>query len=193
MRTLAPRLLWLFALVALQGVASGRTSHGHARKPAAGLVLSYEVVRESRKLHEVWFLDSQGRQFTFTDARVQGPLQQVAGGGTITPRDVNGLIKVSRPLPGGLSPAEVDRAAALVGRAERSILWTHRRRGACPDGATVIIRGYFFPAGKKDEAPVSLRETACGHPVDENLSPEAQELIDWVYRLSGVPRPHALR
>ena len=98
----------------------------------------------------------------------------------------------SRPLPAALTPGELERAQGLLAAAEHSILWTHRRKDPCKFGVNVAIRGYLF-AKNRPATLVPLRETSCGWLVDENLSPEAQELIEWVYRLSGKPRQRLRR
>jgi hypothetical protein len=159
---------------------------------AASLLLSYEVSNDQDTMHEIWFLDGLGRTFAFSRTGGADPLAQALRAEAVTPRDAAALIEASRPLSVALSAAELDRTQALLAAAEHSMLWTHRRKNPCKFGVNVAIRGHLFQKNRPATL-VPLRETSCGWLVDENLSPEAQDLIEGIYRLSGKPRPRLHR
>ncbi|HVV17120.1 MAG TPA: hypothetical protein VHH90_07935 [Polyangia bacterium] len=173
--------------------AYGAAGRHRGKGVPASLLLSYEVTNDQDTMHEVWFVDGQGRTFAFSRTGGADPLAQALRTESVGGRDAAALITASRPLPAALSPAELQRAQALLAAAERSILWTHRRKDPCKLGVNVTVRGYLFSNQNRPATVVPLRETSCGWRVDENLSPEAQELIEWVYRLSGKPRPRLRR
>lgn len=176
-------------LVCAAAYGAGR----HRAKPlTASLLLSYEIANDSDTKHEVWFVDGEGRTFAFSRIGGADPLAQALRTESVGVRDAAALISASRPLPTILAPDQLERARALIAAAEHSILWTHRRKDPCKFGVNVAIRGYLF-AKDRPATLVPLRETSCGWLVDENLSPEAQELIEWVYRLSGIPRARLRR
>jgi hypothetical protein len=169
----------------------GRPKH-RAAKPAASLLVSFEVSNDADTVHEAWFVDGEGRAYWFVRNGGRDPLAEAERAGGLGARDVAALVAASRPLPSVIGASEVERARALLPGAQHSMVWTHRRRDPCRGGVTVAIRGYLFAAGRAAEV-IPLRETTCNWLVDENLSPEAQELIEWVYRQSGQPRPRLRR
>lgn len=171
---------------------SARSKSPQKRKSAASLLVSYEVTNDADTVHEIWFVDGEGRAFSFKRVGGRDPMAEAQRAGGITSRDVAALKAASRPLPGTIAAAELDRVRALLPAAQHSMVWAHRRRDPCKFGVTITIEGYRFSQARAAE-PIPLRETTCGWPVDENLSPEAQELIDWVYRISGIPRPRLRR
>ncbi len=173
------------------GIAAAARPKHASKKGAPTLLLSFEATNDANTMHQAWFVDGEGRPFAFVRNGAD-PLAEAARAGVLTSRDVAALIVASRPLPATIAPGDIDRARALLPAAQHSIIWTHRRKDACPAGVTITIRGYLWPSGKPAEV-VPLRETTCNYLVDENLSPEAQELIDWVYRQSGSPRPRLRR
>ncbi|MFL5304211.1 MAG: hypothetical protein ACJ8F1_03310 [Polyangia bacterium] len=192
MGSLLPRVA-VFALLLASTGASGAGGRHHAKAGVtASLLLSYEVTNDQDTRHDVWFVDGQGRTFEFSRIGGADPLAQALRTESVGVRDAAALITASRPLPPALEPAELQRAQALVAAAEHSMLWTHRRKDPCKFGVNVTIRGYLF-VKNRPATLVALRETSCGWLVDENLSPEAQELIEWVYRLSGKPRQRLRR
>ncbi|HVY39468.1 MAG TPA: hypothetical protein VHM31_16110 [Polyangia bacterium] len=175
-------MLSLFVCAAAHGAGRHR-----GKAVPASLLLSYEVANDADTKHDVWFVDGEGRTFAFSRTGGADPLAQALRVESIGARDVAVLIAASRPLPPVLTADELGRAQALIAAAEHSILWTHRRKDPCKFGVNVTIRGYRF-VKNRPAILVPLRETSCGWLVDENRSPEAQELIEWVYRLSGLPR-----
>ncbi len=177
-------------LASMRAYGGGARRHGKAI--TASLLLSYEVTNDRDSMHEVWFVDGLGRTFAFSRIGGADPLAQALRIESVGVRDVAALITASRPLPAALAPADVERAQAMLAGAAHSMLWTHRRKDPCKAGLNVTIRGYLF-AKNRPATLVPLRETSCGWLVDENLSPEAQELIEWIYRLSGKPRPRPRR
>jgi hypothetical protein len=185
------RRLVVSALLLVCTAAYGAGRHRGKTVPAS-LLLSYEVANDADTKHDVWFVDGEGRTFAFSRLGGADPLAQALRAESVGVRDAAALITASRPLPPALSADEVGRAEALIAAAEHSILWTHRRKDPCKFGVNVTIRGYRF-VKNRPAILVPLRETSCGWLVDENSSPEAQELIEWVYRLSGIPRPRLRR
>jgi hypothetical protein len=171
--------------------AHGAGRHkGKAVPPS--LVLSYEITNDADTKHDVWFLDGEGRTFSFSRIGGADPLAQALRAESVGVREAAALITASRPLPPVLSADELARAEALIAAAEHSILWTHRRKDPCKFGVNVTIRGYRF-VKNRPAILVPLRETSCGWLVDENLSPEAQQLIAWIHQISGIPRPRLRR
>jgi hypothetical protein len=171
--------------------AVARPKH-RAPKATASLLVSFEVSNDADTVHQAWFVDGEGRTYWFARAGGRDPLAEAERAGGLTARDVSALVAASRPMPNTVPAGELDRARALLPGAQHSMVWTHRRRDPCKGGVTVAIRAYLFAAGRPAEA-IPLRETTCNWLVDENLSPEAQELIEWVYRQSGQPRPRLRR
>jgi hypothetical protein len=184
------RTLALCCAASLVGPTAGARAPGRRHRAAAPLLLSWEVTNDADTRHDVWFLDGQGRPFVFVRAGGRDPLADEARTGALTERDAAALLAASRPLPATIPAAEVERARALLVGAAQSLVWTHRRKDACPAGVTITVRGYLWPG--KTASVVPLRETSCGWLVDDNLSPEAQELLAWISRVSGQ-RPPRLR
>lgn len=185
--------IWTLALLCvslLASPASGRPRRA-STKGLPTLLLTFEATNDANTLHQAWFVDGEGHAFAFVRSGGD-PLAEAERAGVFTSRDVAALIAASRALPVSIPPGELDRARALLPGAQHSMVWSHRRKDPCPAGVTIAIRGYLWPPGKPAEV-VPLRETTCNWLVDENLSPEAQELIDWVYRQSGRPRPRLRR
>jgi hypothetical protein len=54
----------------------------------------------------------------------------------------------------------------------------------CSDGAGVEIHGYFFPPGsaRVTQKVALLYRSHCEGVIEENLSPDAEELIGWISR-----------
>ncbi len=150
------------------------------------------MTNDADSVHDVWFVDGEGRAFSFRRTGGRDPLAEARRAGGITSRDVAALEAASRPLSGSIAAGEIDRARALLPAAQHSMVWAHRRRDPCKFGVTIAIQGYAFSSGRAAEV-IPLRETTCNWSVDENLAPEAQVLIEWIYRVSGLPRPRLRR
>lgn len=172
--------------------ARGKSPRKSKGKPAAALLVSFEVSNDADTVHQAWFVDGEGRAYWFVRNGGRDPLAEAERAGGVTPRDVASLVAASRPAPAAIAAGEIEQVRALLPGAQHSMVWTHRRRDPCKGGVTVAIRGYLFAPGRPAEV-IPLRETTCNWLVDENLSPEAQELIEWVYRQSGQSRPRLRR
>ena len=168
-------IAWAVVAVMLSLCPRATSARGKSppkRKSAASLLVSFEVTNDADTVHDVWFVDGEGRAYWFVRNGGRDPLAEAERAGGIMSRDVGALLAASRPLPNAIAAGELDRARALLLGAQHSMVWTHRRRDPCKGGVTVAIRGYLFPPGRPAEV-VPLRETTCNWLVDENLSPEA--------------------
>ena len=152
-------------------------------QPPVSLVASYEYVRGKSGQIEVLFIDSRGREFALEPPLGSQFIPYIAGG-VLSSSDATSLVTFAQPVSGRIPPAELEHAGALAAVADGSTVWTHRPRANCSDGAGIRIRGYLFPPGsaRVTQKVVLLYRSYCQRVMDENLSPDAQELIGWISR-----------
>jgi hypothetical protein len=184
-RAFATRTFAVLALLVVRNAAA-RTPHAVGRtnpQPPVSLVASYEYVSGKSGQAEVLLIDTRGREFA-----LEHPPGSLFGsyiaGGVLSSSDTTRLVTVARPVSGRIPPAEVEHAGALVAAADRSTVWTHRPRMNCKDGAGIRIHGYVFPpeSARVTQKVVLLYRSYCQRVMEENLSPDADELIGWISR-----------
>jgi len=143
------------------------------------LVASCQSTQGKGGRSQVWFVDDRGREFTLEWPR-DGMLSDDIAHSRLTSSDVARLIEFAHPVAPSVPPIDVGHARMLAMAAQRSTLATHQKRKICNDGSQVKIYGYVLLRGQISQDAILLRDTFCNSVVDENLSPEAQEMIAWV-------------
>jgi len=182
----------IVVLVVACNAAAGAQHSGRraTSQPPVALVASYQFTQGRSGYTEVWFLDNRGKEFMLSRP-LDNMLGEYTSHGSLSSSDVARLIKFARPVARSLNRADLEHAVMLVAAAQRSTLGTHQKRKSCNDGSTVKIHAYVLPPGKISQQAVLLHYSFCGSVVDENLSPEAQELIGWTRLRWSQARPSA--
>jgi hypothetical protein len=156
-----------------------RPGRGAKSGSPVGLVASCQSRHGMSGHSKVWFVDDQGREFTL-DRPMDDMLSEGIAHGRLTSSDVARLIEFARPVAPSVPPIDVAHARMLAVAAQRSTLATHQKRKNCSDGSAVKIYGYVLLRGKVSQDAILLHDSFCNRVVDENLSPEAQEMIGWI-------------
>ena len=174
---------------------SGVEAKPKARRPCgvartdACLVLTYEVSASLDPLrHDVWFLDTLGRRFSFSRRSCEDPLAMALGRGSIRPKDFAALVARSHQAGPALSPSEVDHLLSLLAESRSIPAREDSPNAGCKDGGTARIRGYWTDPDGRASSFYSLWEFICDKVVLQNPSPAAQQLVQWVHDHAQVPK-----
>jgi hypothetical protein len=170
------------ALLVVLVSASGRH---RAKEAPVSLVLS-RFGTNGQGGSTTWVLDDRGRQFVLSKEK-RLALEPAGESLVLSLAAVGEAIQSARAIPPKVPAAEVDRARSLIAVADRSTARVHEPEPMCNDCGTTEIFGYLPPSPQGIQRVVLLSHIYGLWHVDENLSPQAQELIKLVNRLQSLP------
>jgi hypothetical protein len=149
----------------------------------ACLVLSYEFEASTSGRHDVWFVDTRGRRFSYSRSDEGDVLARAQSGSTVRPTDFAALMARSHPAGTTLPQNEVKRLLALV--AESRVTPARQGFSGCKDGFYIRLRGYWSDPDGSASQFFTLEETHCDKVIVHNPSSAAQQLVQWVHSHAG--------
>jgi hypothetical protein len=136
----------------------------------------------------VWFLTTDGREYiyTSTNTRERDVFGKAAQDGKITVTELTEIVAASEALPARVTPIEVNHALILIEKSRGEPVDTIDEPAV--DGGVSFIAGYLVDA-HGDSSPVPLQTNQGFSLLEENRSPAAREISQWVHHLRKQARP----
>jgi hypothetical protein len=156
----------------------------------ACLLLSYEFEAGIVGRHDIWFVDTRGRRFSYSRSDEEDVLARAQSGGTVRPTDFAALVARSHPAGATLPQNEVKRLLALV--AESRATPAQKGFSGCKDGSGTRLRGYWSDPDGQASQFFTLEETHCDKVIVHNPSSAAQQLVQWVHSHAGELQDHGV-
>lgn len=141
-------------------------------------------------VHTAWFMDTEGREFTFADHRRDGRdiVHNAEEDQQITPAEFQVILRAASPQELRVTTGDLSHALSLLSRAVGGPTETIRSQ-ACNDGGGSTLSGYLFDPATRVSRSVFLQDVECDAILKDNASPPALELAQWVNVLLGHARP----